>query len=180
MLINPSEEDKKYEWKIGNMKIEPTETYTYLGECIHNKCDMKPHLEEKRRKMTAIANNITTITKDEVFKKTRPKTTIDLYEKILIPALTYGSETWTLNKTESEITEDIQTKNLTKLMKIPTSTPKIATIGETGCLQMKHRTNSKKLNHSCGGRRRVQTYNVVLLSFVWPAQWLSAICDTWT
>ena len=86
MIVNKKEEDNIKEWKIGEMKINLTNQYTYLGEIIDSKCRMMPHLEEKKNKMLWMTKRITGIMKEEVFWKTRPKTTLDLYEKTIIPA----------------------------------------------------------------------------------------------
>ena len=51
MIVNKKEDHNITEWKIGEMKIDITKQYTYLGEIIHSKCRMMPHLEEKKNKM---------------------------------------------------------------------------------------------------------------------------------
>ena len=61
---------------------------------------MMPHLEEKKNKMLWMAKRITGIMKEEVFWKTRPETSLDLYEKTIIPAALYGCETWKLSSQE--------------------------------------------------------------------------------
>ena len=86
MIVNQKEEDNITEWKIGEMKIVITNQYTYLGEIIDSKCRMMPHLEEKKNKMLWMTKRITGIMKEEVFWKTRPETTLDVYEKTIIPA----------------------------------------------------------------------------------------------
>ena len=53
---------------------------------------MMPHLEEKKSKMLWMTKRITEFMKEEVFWKTRPKTTLDLYEKTVIPTALYGCE----------------------------------------------------------------------------------------
>lgn len=147
MIINKKEEDCVTEWKIGEMKIDTVTQYTYLGELIDSNCTMTPHLENKKRKMMAMTDNIIGITKEEVLMRTRPKMTLELYEKTIIPAALYGCETWSLTNNEIKKVEDIQTQTLKKLMKLPQSTPNIAVLGEYGFCKMEHRIHKRQLDY---------------------------------
>ena len=146
MIVNKKEEDNITEWKIGEMKKDITNQYTYLGEIIDSKCRMMPHLEEKKNKMLWMAKRIG-IMKEEVFWKTRPETSLDLYEKMIIPAALYGCETWKLSSQAEKVLEDLQVQTLKNIMKLPKSTPTIAVLGETGCIRMKHRIHKRQLNY---------------------------------
>ena len=129
------------------MKIDITNQCTYLGEIIDSKCRMMPHLEEKKNKMLWMTKRITGIMKEEVFWKTRPETSLDLYEKKILPAALYGCETWKLTSQEEKVLEELQVQTLKNIMKIPKSTPTIAVLGETGCIRMNHRIHKRQLNH---------------------------------
>ena len=63
---------------------------------------MMPHLEERKCKMLWMTKRITGFIKEEVFWKTRAKTTLDLYEKTVIPTALYGCETWKLTCQEKK------------------------------------------------------------------------------
>lgn len=145
MIVNKNKEDENTTWKIGGMKIDQVDTYTYLGEIIDRKCTMTPHLEDKRRKAMAITNQIINITKDEAYSKTRIHTALELYEKCLVTAVLYGSETWQLTTKEEKLLEDIQVESLNRILKMPRSSPRIAITGECGCLKMNDRVNQKKI-----------------------------------
>ena len=109
---------------------------------------MMPHLEEKKNKMLWMTKRITGIMKEEVFWKTRPETTLDLFEKtIIIPAALYGCETWKLTCQEEKVLEDLQVQILKNIMKLPKSTPTITGLGETGCIRMKHRIHKRQLKY---------------------------------
>ena len=47
MIINHTKEGKEHTWKIGQIPIETTETYSYLGEIIQYKNSISSHLEDK-------------------------------------------------------------------------------------------------------------------------------------
>ena len=141
------EEDSITVHKIEEMKIGITNKYTYLGKIKDSKCRMMPHLEEKKRKMLWMIKRIPGLIKEEVFWKTKPKTTLDLNEKAVIPAALYGCETWKMTCQEEKVIEDLQVQTLKNIIKLPKSTPTIAVLGETGCMRTKNRIHKRQLNY---------------------------------
>ena len=78
--------------------------------------------------------------------------TIDVGKKLLqsvvIPTIISGSETWTkLTKTEEDEINNIQTQFLTKLLKVPSSTPRCAILKEMGLTKVMHIANQRILEY---------------------------------
>ena len=72
----------------------------------------------------------------------------ELLQKMIIPTLTFGSETWNklTEKEKSEI-NDVQTDYLIKLLKVPITTPKCALIGGLNLTKIEHIANTRKLQY---------------------------------
>ena len=144
MIVNKKNQK---EWKIGNMNIKETDSYTYLGEIITNTNNIEKQIQDKRRKAEAMINNIVNIAKDEVFRQMRINVMLEMYEKCLIPGVLYGAETWHYNKRQLKIIEDIQVNALLRILKLPKSTPRVAVLAETGSMFMEYRIHIKQLNY---------------------------------
>ncbi|EFO91764.1 hypothetical protein CRE_06993 [Caenorhabditis remanei] len=78
--------------------IEDVEEYVYLGRLLNTKNDLEPEIHRRRRSAWAALNNI----KNTTDALTCPKIRAQLFDSIVLPALTYGSETWTFTKALSE------------------------------------------------------------------------------
>ncbi|EFO97114.1 hypothetical protein CRE_30476 [Caenorhabditis remanei] len=78
--------------------IEDVEEYVYLGRLLNTKNDLEPEIHRRRRSAWAALNNI----KNTTNALTCPKIRAQLFDSIVLPALTYGSETWTFTKALSE------------------------------------------------------------------------------
>merc|ERR1711874_356970 len=64
---------------------------------------------------------------------------------VIIPTIVSGAETWTkLTKTEEEEINNIQTQFLTRLLKVPGSTPKCALLKEMGLMKVMHVAHQEK------------------------------------
>ena len=112
MIINQDKQDKDTKWKIGNMEIQTTEHYTYLGEIIDSKNSMEKHISEKRRRAVATTRKILALSKEETLKKVRSKFMLELYERCVVSSLLYGCENWNLKKKQIQEVEQIQAECL--------------------------------------------------------------------
>ena len=102
-------------------------------------------MENKQRKMEAVGRDMANITKDQLLNKIKIGVMLELYQKCVIPATLYGTETWQINKKQLNKIEDIQYKCLRRILKTPDSTPKPALIGETGNIGLYMEQRIKKM-----------------------------------
>jgi exonuclease III len=119
-------------WKLGELILKETDSYTYLGEVITSDSGFGPQLKHLRQKMYAHTNRILATGSDEVLSRIKMSTFLELHEKCLLPALLYNSETWILSANDINMLNTLQTQAFQKYMKTPNSTPKLAYYAELG------------------------------------------------
>ncbi|EFP01827.1 hypothetical protein CRE_23455 [Caenorhabditis remanei] len=78
--------------------IEEVEEYVYLGRLLNTNNDLVPEIHRIRRAAWAAFNNI----KNTTDALPCPKIRAQLFDTTVLPALTYGSETWTFTIALSE------------------------------------------------------------------------------
>lgn len=85
--------------KLNNNIVEEVDSYTYLGQTIRMDNDIKQEIMRRKRAAWTSFNQIkTTITNPEIELNIRS----NLFNSNILPALTYGSETWSITKKEEE------------------------------------------------------------------------------
>ncbi|CAI2293098.1 unnamed protein product [Caenorhabditis sp. 36 PRJEB53466] len=78
--------------------IDDVNEYIYLGRLLNTRNELEPELHRRRRAAWAAFNGI----KDTTDALTCPKIRARLFDSIVLPALAYGSETWTFTKALAE------------------------------------------------------------------------------
>uniref|UniRef100_A0A8R1EF55 Endonuclease-reverse transcriptase n=1 Tax=Caenorhabditis japonica TaxID=281687 RepID=A0A8R1EF55_CAEJA len=78
--------------------IEKVNEYVYLGRLLNENNELEPELHRRRRAAWAAFNNI----KNTTYVLSCLRIRAQLFDSIVLPALTYGSEVWTFTKTHSE------------------------------------------------------------------------------
>ena len=133
------------EWKIGDMVIDESPSYSYLGDEIT--CDGKntKNLETRKNKLQTSTININTIASNDILTKVETTTLLELHEKISIPSLTNNAESWNLNISEAKEIEKIEVQALKSLFSLPLHTPTAAVIYSLGTLYTKIRIDQKQL-----------------------------------
>ena len=72
----------------------------------------------------------------------------ELLQKMIIPTLTFGSETWNkLTEKEKDEINGVQTNYLAKLLNVPVTTPKCALVGGLKLTKIEHKANTRKLQY---------------------------------
>ena len=130
---------------LGEMKIEYTDKYKYLGIISNNKNNLKDHIPSITAKAEATYQTILMLAHNSNFDGIQMETIWKLLDTCIIPILTYGSETWNLSKTETHHTNKILDNLLKRLLKTPTTTPREALYIETGLLDVKAITDQKRI-----------------------------------
>uniref|UniRef100_A0A8R1ELP2 Reverse transcriptase domain-containing protein n=1 Tax=Caenorhabditis japonica TaxID=281687 RepID=A0A8R1ELP2_CAEJA len=78
--------------------IEEVNEYVYLGRLLNHNNELEPELHRRRREAWAAFNNI----KNTTDALSCPRIRAQLFDSIVLPALTYGSEVWTFTQALSE------------------------------------------------------------------------------
>ena len=131
--------EKERTWKIGNLEIEETKKYKYLGDIITSDGRHKENLTSRKTKLQATTTHIHTIASSETLNKIETAVLLELHEKVSIASLLNNSESWNLNKGEEETAEKIEIQALKDLFDLPLHTPTAAIIFTFGTLYTKQR-----------------------------------------
>ena len=135
----------KEEWKLGNMIIEETDQYRYLGDIITADGKNKINIETRKNKTQATTIQINSIASTEVLKQIESMVLLELHDKITIPSLLANSESWILNKGETNDLEKIEFQALRNLFDLPCHTPNPALLFTLGTIYTDLRMEKKRL-----------------------------------
>jgi hypothetical protein len=130
--------------KVKKGTISRTKTYKYLGDIINEAGNYKEAIQSRSNKQ----NYIITMLKDHATKSGPMYTQViqKLFDAIVIPILTYNTETWSnITKEETEKIEKIQKNILLKIYQMPQSTPYNAFLSEVGIWPIQIYIKYKKL-----------------------------------
>ena len=97
---------------IQNYNFEVVRDFVYLGGVVDSGNNIS--LELKRRFMLA-NRSFFSLSQILKFKLTSRRTKIILYKTLILPVLTYGSESWTLGSTEEMTLGTFERKTLRKI-----------------------------------------------------------------
>ena len=131
---------------LGSMKMEYENTYKYLGETLNTKGNLENHLNEIKKKSEAAYQTILTIMGNQQFSHIELETAWKLLETCIQPILTYGGETWKLNKKEEIKINQIQANIIKRILMVPLSTPTETIYIETGLLDITTIVKKNRIN----------------------------------
>ncbi len=100
MKIGSKIKDEKFH--LGNMDLEFTTKYKYLGTVKNDKNNLKDHITEIKSKCEAAFQTILALAGNLNFKGLEMEVIWKTVEACIIAILTYGGEVWCPNKTESK------------------------------------------------------------------------------
>ena len=144
MVVNQSCHGPHW-WKLGQLTVEETDAYTYLGEKIARSQALAPHINLLEQKMYAHTNRILAAGSSEVLSRIKMETIIELHNRCLVPALLYNCETWTPTKKDEKKIDTLQVKALRKYLKTPKSTPKLAFYADMGIYPLRAQVHQRQL-----------------------------------
>ena len=155
-IINGKKDKTVY---INGIEIERTKSHKYLGKIIEENGKIKEEIKERIKIAKMQVNQaFQVIDKNELSRK-RIEVGIKLLQAVIMPTLIFGAETW--NKlTEKEKTEinNVQTTFLSRLLRVPKTTPKCALIHETNSTKVEHLANQRKLEYYIDLHNREETH----------------------
>ena len=134
--------------KLGDMSIDPCETYKYLGETLNTKNNINDHIKEIERKTEAALQSALYIAGDDNYQGIEMETIRTLIESCIIPIITYGSETWDINQNQTKRLNRILDNIIKRILNLPQSTPRECLYYELGTLDIEHRIITKRINYA--------------------------------
>ena len=134
--------------KLGDMTIDPSETYKYLGETLTTKNNINDHIKEIERKTEATLQSALYIAGDDNYQGIEMETIWTLIESCIIPIITYGSETWDINQNQTKRLNRILDNIIKRILNLPQSTPRECLYYELGTLDIEHRIITKRINYA--------------------------------
>ena len=99
-------------WKVGDKVFERVSSFKYLGNVIHkegriSEC-VKDRIQEGNRAYAANHHML----KSKIIKRSAK---MQIYKTLIRPVVTYGSETWTLTKSDENLLRIFEGKILRKI-----------------------------------------------------------------
>ena len=85
-------DDKQHEWKVGEMVIQDTNKYRYLGGVITNDGKNLENISSRKLKLQATSITINTIASSDVLCRMETSILLELHEKQNISSLLFNSE----------------------------------------------------------------------------------------
>ena len=120
--------------KLGKMTLGYCNSCKYLGMMQNNKNNMKDHIASLKGKVEAAYQTILAITGNRTFSNIEMKSMWKLIDCTIIPIITYGCETWNLNKSETKAMNSLLDNILKRVLMVPQTTPREVLYIETGLL----------------------------------------------
>ena len=133
------------EWKIGDMSIQETKTYRYLGDIITPDGKNSENLDNRCAKLKATTININTFATGETLQLIASSVMLESHEKLCIPGLLTNCESWNLNKKDEMYIERMEVQAIKHLFDLPIHTPTVAIIFTFGLLYTTQRIDQKQL-----------------------------------
>ena len=134
-------------WKLGQMDIDETTSYKYLGDLITNDGKNIRNIEARKIKTQATTININSIASTEVLRQLETSVLLELHDKVTIPGLLANAESWSLLKSEEKEIEKIENQALKSMFDLPLHTPIPAIIFSFGTLYTNLRIETRRLNY---------------------------------
>ena len=137
--------DGTKEWNLGNMKIQETTNYKYLGDILTGDGKNTENIKSRKNKLQASTASISTIATSEILHRIETSVLLELHEKINIPSLLSNSESWILNKGDQREFEKVELQSLKNLFDLPIHTPTAAIMYSFGTVYASYRVDERKL-----------------------------------
>ena len=144
MIIGKHKKSER-EWKLGDMVINKTKRYKYLGDIVTPNGKNAENLQDRSAKLQATTINVNAIASSEILHRIETAVILEFFEKKCIPGLLNNAESWNLSKKEEKDIEKIEIQALKYLFDLPIHMPTIAIIYSFGLLYTTQRIDQKQL-----------------------------------
>ncbi len=130
---------------LGEMEMELTDKYDYLGERINSKGNIEDHIKKTKGKVETAYQTVRIIAADKDINYIDMETTWKLIEACVMPISTYAAETWNNNGEHTKALNRILDNIIKRTLQTPTSTPREALCMETGIIDIEHQSKTKQV-----------------------------------
>ena len=145
MKVGMHKKDNINDWKIGDMPINETKSYRYLGDIITDDGKNEKNLENRREKSISTTISVKTVATNNIFNEIGTSVILELHETNTISALLTNCESWTLTKKDLNNLEQIEIQSVKLLFDLPAHTPTPAIIFTFGLLYTTLRVQKRQL-----------------------------------
>ena len=145
-ILKIGNDKKMISFRIGEMEIEYTDKYKYLGEIMNRMNNLKDQIKEIKGKAEAAFQTLISITQNKYFQNIHMKVIWKLIEACIIPIITYAGETRNPNKNENKTINSILDNTIKRILMVPRTTPREAIYIETGIIDIEHTVMKNRVN----------------------------------
>ena len=96
------------EWKLGDMVIQETKKYKYLGDIVTPDGKNTENIHSRGTKLQATTININTIASSEILHRIETTVLLDMHEKKSMAGFLTNAESWNLSSKEEKELEKIE------------------------------------------------------------------------
>ena len=133
VIKNNRRKNEEHSYKIGDMKLDQTNKYRYLGYMMNNKNNNEEQIKSIKGRTEAAYQNMMALTGNSTFSQIEMETIWTVMEACIIPTLTYSGEAWHPSKKNLQETNQIMDNIIKRILKLPKNgTPREALYMETG------------------------------------------------
>ena len=147
MMTGKIKENHKF--YLGEMEIERTKAYKYLGVTLNEKNNLKDHIKSTKGKCEAAYQTIMAICGDSELKGIQMKAAWTLINTCIEPIIMYGLEALSPSKTEILELNRIWTNIIKRILMTPQSTPNEVLYMEAGILDVETMIDRNKIKMIC-------------------------------
>lgn len=131
---------------LGDMQIEQTDKYKYLGLTINNKNNLADQMKDIKTKTEGAYQTVMSLLHNKEFNNIEMSTIWKLVETCVTPNITYACEVWTPNRQEINTLNGILDNILKRILMVPQGTPREVLYIETNLLDVERIIDKKRLN----------------------------------
>ena len=133
VIKNNRKKNEEHAYEIGDMKLDQTNKYKYLGYMLNNKNNNEEQTKSIKGRTEAAYQNMMALTGNSTFSQIEMETIWTVMEACIIPTITYSGEAWHPSKKNLQETNQIMDNILKRILKLPKNgTPREALYMETG------------------------------------------------
>ena len=118
-IKNNKKKTKPHEYKLGDMDLEQTEKYKYLGYLQNTKNDNSDQIKSIRGRTEAAYQNMMALTGNSDFSQIEMETIWTVMEACIIPTITYSGEAWHPSQKNFDEINQIMDNIMKRILKLP-------------------------------------------------------------
>ena len=132
-------------FNLGEMELDDTDTYKYLGVTINHMGTMSNHITKLKGKAEAALQTIFNVAGNQNFHGIEMEIIWKLVKTCINPIIMYAAEIWTPTKHELQQIQKIHDNILKRILLCPQSTPRECVLLETGLWDVETMMHEKQI-----------------------------------